>query len=223
MFYREFRFRDGMPGVIIFTDNSKNKKTGDLVQTWIMRRDIDPIHAQQSGDDVSCCGDCERRPFNKDRRPEGLHKCYVTTHRAPLAIWRAYKRGSYQEWSLDAVAYFKGRKLRMGSYGDPALLPLRLYRSIVEGVSWAGMAGYTRQWKRVISRVYKETLMASAFNPIEALQAKKAGWRYFRGAKTERILSAVEKRCPAQNGRTECASCMACSPSKGRDRVIVEH
>ena len=52
---------DGSPIVVIvnriFTA-SDNAKTGDIVQTFIIRSDVSPLDALKSGEDVSVCGDC---------------------------------------------------------------------------------------------------------------------------------------------------------------------
>ena len=64
---------DGAPIVVIatgFASRSTNRKTGGMVQTYILRRDIDPVSAVQSGDDASICGDCPHRGIVVDQRLE---------------------------------------------------------------------------------------------------------------------------------------------------------
>ena len=54
---------DGAPIIAIacrITEASENGKTGAMVQTFIMRRDIPPHTALKTGDDASVCGDCAR-------------------------------------------------------------------------------------------------------------------------------------------------------------------
>ena len=70
---------DGAPIVAIATFASRNAKTGDMVQTWIMRADMAPMDALASGDDVSICGDCMHRPANGG-------SCYVKVWQAPRSI-----------------------------------------------------------------------------------------------------------------------------------------
>ena len=48
---------DGAPIIVVATFASKNSKTGDMVQVWIMRADIAPHLAKHSGADSSICGD----------------------------------------------------------------------------------------------------------------------------------------------------------------------
>jgi hypothetical protein len=40
---------DGKPIVVIATVGSANSKTGAMVQTWIMRQDVEPHHALKTG------------------------------------------------------------------------------------------------------------------------------------------------------------------------------
>ena len=40
---------------------SKNVKTGNMLQTYILRADISPLEAIQTGADASICGDCGHR------------------------------------------------------------------------------------------------------------------------------------------------------------------
>src|SRR4051812_20933218 len=71
---------DGKPIVAIanrIEDDSTNGKTGNMVQTWIMRSDMKPTDAVKSGEDSSVCGDCPHRPANDG-------SCYVLTFQAPL-------------------------------------------------------------------------------------------------------------------------------------------
>ena len=55
---------DGQPIVVIATGLARlsaNPKTGDMVQTWVLCRDVDPFAAIHNGQDVSVCGDCPLR------------------------------------------------------------------------------------------------------------------------------------------------------------------
>ena len=90
---------DGAPIIAIacrITEASNNGKTGAMVQTFIMRRDIAPHIALKSGDDSSVCGDCPLRPIYK-----GPTRCYVRVYQAPLSVWNAYHRGRYAVQGVD--------------------------------------------------------------------------------------------------------------------------
>src|SRR5262245_15369886 len=102
---------DGKPVVVIATWHSDNAKTGDMVQVWILLRDVRPDHAVRDRRDVSVCGDCGFA---------GGNGCYVQTRKAPLQVWQAYQRGLYPRWN-GSLEPFRGRMVRFGAYGDPAL------------------------------------------------------------------------------------------------------
>src|ERR1700686_2282782 len=84
---------DGAPIVAIATGlNSKstNRKTGAMVQTYILRANVSPTEAVASGGDKSICGDCRYRGTRGKRRT-----CYVNVGQGPNAVYRAYRGGRY--------------------------------------------------------------------------------------------------------------------------------
>src|SRR5262252_2239364 len=79
----------GEPIVCIATLHSDNRKTGDMLQTWILLRDRDPIAGSRSGADRAICGDCPSRGIARPGAEKGLaadRACYVDLARAPLGI-----------------------------------------------------------------------------------------------------------------------------------------
>ena len=61
---------DNAPIMLVLTglsalrgEQSDNGKTGPMVQSYIIRRDMTPIEAVTSGNDQSICGNCPLRPF----------------------------------------------------------------------------------------------------------------------------------------------------------------
>ena len=99
-----------------------------MVQTWIIRTDIEPHIAAKKGLDYSVCGDCIHRPVNGDT-------CYVTLFQAPLAVYRGVQRGIY---STDLDLFYReiqNRKVRFGAYGDPAAVNAQLWIDIACAVS----------------------------------------------------------------------------------------
>ena len=52
---------------------SSNHKTGDMLQTWIMRKDMPPHEAVKTGHDYAVCGDCLLRPSNREARLVSVH------------------------------------------------------------------------------------------------------------------------------------------------------
>jgi len=57
---------DGQPIVVIATYSNRNRKTGHVVQTYILLRDINPLEASKTGADYSICGDCIMRGTPND-------------------------------------------------------------------------------------------------------------------------------------------------------------
>jgi hypothetical protein len=222
---------DGKPIVVILTglaDSSENSKTGNLVQSFIIRADVDPTDALKTGDDASVCGLCPHRPLIArmlERAGVPTAPCYVNVGHSVLAVWGAYRRGSYPKASsIDQVAQLlKGRKLRLGTYGDPAAAPVALWQLLVSLA--ADHVGYTHQWQAVgfDAAAWSPLVMASADNESEALQAQKMGMRYFRvSIGVDR--KPLEVSCPAsaEGGRkAQCSDCMLCAGTSKQARSIV--
>lgn len=208
---------DGAPIVAIATFSSRNAKTGDMVQTWILRADMSPTDALASGDDASICGDCMHRPANGG-------SCYVKVWQAPRSVWSAYSRGRYSP-APDLAAVGAGRMVRLGSYGDPAAVPAHVWRALTSQA--AGVTGYTHQWRRAPE--LQSLCMASADSPEEAAIARAMGWRTFRVRAPGEELMAREFVCPASKEagyKTDCASCKACGGTSSRAKaspVILAH
>jgi hypothetical protein len=94
---------DEAPVVVIATGfrRTANPKTGDMVQTWILRSDVTPFAAIHNGQDASVCGSCPLRGILE--KTAGQHPsinrqraCYVAVHKAPLAVYTAYQNGRYE-------------------------------------------------------------------------------------------------------------------------------
>ena len=221
---------DGRPIVVILTglaSSSANEKTGGLVQSWILRADVEPHVALKTGDDASVCGQCIHRPLLAQRT--GDAPCYVRVGEAPLSVYRAFARGSYpRATSVDQVAKaLSGRRLRIGSYGDPAAAPVALWQMLTS--LSAGHVGYTHQWQSVgfDHAAWAPLVMASADSADEARQAQSLGMRYFR-VSIGVDKAPMEVTCPAsaEGGRkTTCNSCMLCGGTSkaARSIVIADH
>lgn len=219
---------DGAPIVVIATNlrrASTNAKTGDMIQTWILRADMPPAEAAASGADRSVCGDCMHRPVN-------ANSCYVSIWRnGPRVIWEAFKRGRYvpaDGWTLAAARrWFRGRHLRIGSYGDPAAAPSAMWRTVAELCE--GVTGYTHQWASGLADGLRGLCMASVDSLEEAITARAAGWRTFRVREAWETLADREFVCPASEEagyKTECAECKACGGLGSKAKaspVIVVH
>ncbi|MEO2141039.1 MAG: hypothetical protein ABGX63_02540 [bacterium] len=220
---------DGKPIVAIANGiiaKSQNGKTGQMVQTWILARDIAPHHAVKSGADVSVCGDCPLRPSLG-----GDSDCYVRTYQAPYQVWKSYHAGRYAVPGVDFDAdlmphIFAGLKLRFGAYGDPYAVPVKYWMPLKKYA--ANWTGYTHQWFKA-PKALKTLCMASIDEPWQLATAHAMDWRTFRVKKKNETLTAwLEVGCPAakENGqRTNCADCGLCKGNsiKAKNIVINDH
>lgn len=209
---------DNNPIVAIATINSKNSKTGDMIQIWILRSDIPPHEAVKIGHDYSICGDCPQRHYLGGG-------CYVIPYQAPLSVYRAYKRGRYStEANMSALetAFANGTPIRVGAYGDPGAVPTAIWRDLLRdyGGNWTG---YTHQWRRRPS--LRSLFMASVDSSAEARDATRRGWRYFRGATADdyqpgalRLPVVREIECAADSRGVTCADCRLCNGARDGDR-----
>ena len=224
IFYKGTSPIDGAPIVAIATLKSANSKTGDMVQTWILREDVSPLDAIQSGEDKRICGTCIHRGRKGKSRT-----CYVDVGKAPAGIWHAYHRGQYIDLSddPDTVAHLiTGRIVRMGAYGDPAMVPVRQWRMLLAGSS--GRTGYTHAWRKVWAQALRQYVMASADSVAELDLARAMGWRTFRVRTETEPLQVNEFACPASpegGQRKQCITCQACDgadrPGKASAAIIV--
>lgn len=209
---------DGSPIVGIAVLKSKNAKTGNMVQTYIIRADMHPLEAIRSGKDDAICGDCKHRGST----------CYVDVGKSVSAVYRAFRAGSYPSLDLSQVALaLAGRKVRMGTYGDPAAIPADVWQQLLAYAD--GHTGYTHQWKQPYGIEIKSLVMASADTPEELDAARGAGWRTFRVRTASQPLQAREIMCPASDEagkRRQCITCRACNgagnnPSRASVAIIV--
>lgn len=217
---------DGAPVVAVAILHSDNVKTGDMVQTFILRADVEPHIAIKTGQDFSVCGDCKHRPINGGA-------CYVTVHQAPLSVYRAYRRGNYPRANAAQVGdLVQGRMVRLGAYGDPAAVPAQVWEDLTAQA--AGRTGYTHQWaNEALPASHRAAIarltMASVDNVEEALQAQTRGIRYFRIRAADEALQPREFICPASDEggmRKTCATCGACNGTQRAGQaspVIIVH
>lgn len=219
---------DGAPIAAIacrITEASDNSKTGDMVQTFIIRTDIPPLDALKTGADQSVCGFCKHRPYRGGR-------CYVQVGRAPTSVYDAYHRGRYARPGRDyergiLPALFQGLVFRLGSYGDPCAVPFSVWRLCTIRV--AGQAGYTHQWRDFRFQAFRLLCMASVDSEDEAREAHAMGWRTFRVRLGDEALMDYEISCAASGEmghKTTCADCQACGGTEAKARVnitIISH
>jgi hypothetical protein len=225
IFYRGPSMLDGKPiiGIAVYSDN--NRKTGAMVQTYIMRAKIDPITAAAKGYDSSVCGDCKARPFLGGY-------CYVNLGHGPRAVYDAFKCGIYGESLKDAASLCEGKMVRMGAYGDPMAIPYAVWKTLLKKAN--GHTGYTHQWLNAdVSDQQRKGIsslcMASADTPTEAEMARSIGLRTFRVRAPNEDMMPGEFMCPASEEagkRMLCERCRACDgakANKGASPTIIVH
>lgn len=217
---------DKRPIVAIATGlktTSANAKTGNMVQTWILCADVDPITALRTGRDVSICGACVHRPKDiSDPKKYRGRSCYVNPL-GPQSIYRAYKRGAYRS-GLDVGAMVSGRMVRLGSYGDPAAVPLDVWDRLL--ASAKGHTGYTHQWRADRLSDALKYCQVSADSPADTLIAKGLGVGSFRVLASGEKPLPFETICPASEeaGRkATCETCQLCTGSGGGFIAIQAH
>lgn len=219
---------DGLPIIVIATglaSSSANAKTGSMVQTWILRADIDPLGALRTGADVSICGGCIHRPKGYDGTTWTGRSCYVNVAQAPLNVWRTAQRGRYATVPLDDIAeIFRGRNVRLGSYGDPAAVPASVWREVTRHA--AGWTGYTHQARNPKLRDVLEWCQVSADSLADAEAARGAGVGSFRVLAPGETPAPFEMVCPASaeaGAVTDCNTCQACRGFEGASVAIAAH
>lgn len=202
---------DGAPIVAIATMSTSNAKTGDMVQTWVIRSDVSPLAAIDTQADASVCGGCPQR-----RSIGGA--CYVNVGQAPMAVFKAYKRGVYSyDWNPST---FTGRKVRLGAYGDPAAVPADVWASVLDRAeSWTG---YTHQ---IAHKNFQHELlkwvMVSADTPKQAAASHSKGLRTFRVKTEDSPLLPGEIECLSESKGMSCADCGLCNGAKAAAPSVV--
>jgi len=224
--YRGPSLYTGAPIVVVATgikSGSTNVKTGAAIQTHIMPAGESPADAIRGGRDSDVCLGCIHNTAT------GRGSCYVH----PIILrgwgtagtWEAWRRGAYPvaDTARALHAIGRGRYVRLGTWGDPAAVPVWVWAALVSGA--ARHTGYTHAGGGNFERfeALRPFCMASVETESEAARAQSLGWRTYRvipfGA--ERGRTRVEAQCPASaeaGKRRTCATCPAtlvCSGASG--------
>ena len=180
---------------------SANPKTGPMVQTWILNARRPP---HEPGAERAVCGDGARRC------PLADGACYVARWQGPLSVWKAWQRGAYgRAWDAET---FRGRSVRLGAYGDPAVVPVRVWERVTRHAErWTG---YTHQWRWLRSARWQRLIMASADDLETRELAQSRGWRTFTVVPKGSERPDGDVWCPAspEGGfRSTCHRCGLCA------------
>jgi len=230
IFYRGPSLLDGAPIVAIATLESSNTANGAMVQTWILRSDVNPIEATHTGQDGSVCGAGDQRCKHAGQYDKAAGKwtqertCYVMLL-SFNSVYAAFKSGVYADLSDDldaATDRVTDRLVRLGAYGDPAAVPASVWRALLRRA--AGHTGYTHQW-RSCDPTLAALCMASTDTEAEVSEANALGFRSFR------VAPAVgwnklpyESLCPKSDEagkKTTCDKCLACGGTGARARCNI--
>lgn len=193
---------DGSPILAVASMETKNPKTGDMVQVWIIRKDVSPVEAYQQKLDSAVCGDCPHR-HNKGGA------CYVQVFQGPRAVYEAFHRGTYATLTDTTLKAFEGRSVRLGAYGDPAAVPFEVWERVLKVAK--NHTGYTHQahHKNFDSRI-AEICMISADTVKEAQRQQKAGRKTFRIKTSDMPVLQDEIVCLADSKGISCEQCGIC-------------
>ena len=202
---------DNNPIVVIVTGYetpSANVKTGDMLQTWIIKADDFPSNAIKETTDSSVCGDCPLRG----------KVCYVSM--MPVNnIWRQYKEGCYLKVNDKILQRIKRRRrlVRLGSYGDPCAAPIEVWQPLIKAS--AGYTGYTHAWQYADQR-WKQYLMASVESTTLMKKAHNLGWRTFRIVESAQELSDNEIMCKNWvDEDIKCEDCKLCNGASNKPSI----
>jgi hypothetical protein len=195
---------------------SSNIKTGNMVQLYILVKDVAPIIAVKTGEDTSICGDCKHRSWKT---------CYVNVAQGPNMVYKTWAAGKYKVANDSDYSMFNNRLVRLGAYGDPAAVPINIISEVCNRAS--GHTGYTHQWNNSkTDQRLKLYCMASVDSPAELYLARSKGWRTFRAKRHDDPILDKEFACPASdeaNNRLQCEDCLACDGGvfNGKGTVVI--
>jgi hypothetical protein len=193
---------DGKPIVVIAVWQSQNSKTGDMLQTYILRSDIDPREANKYGEDESICGNCRHRgtpTFDPLKKLAEKRTCYVNMGQGVLIVFEAFIAGKYPVASPRTVG--RKRKVRIGTYGDGAAAPRYVWDELLSEAD--GHTAYSHNGGD--PAIY----MVS----VDTLAEAKAAWaskhRTFRVIPIGAAPEPEETMCPSLKG-VHCEDCLLC-------------
>jgi len=188
---------DGEPILLILTgikNPSQNRKTGAMIQSYILKEGVLPTEYRKNGS-YSICGNC---PI-KDA-------CYVGNH----YLNNIYD-GSERDIEKLPLAMLRGKPLRLGAYGDPAAVPVKVWERLLR---WAtgGYTGYTHGWRWCDPKLSNYCL-ASVESEETMQEAWSKGWKTYRVGLPEETPTKNELYCPHYTSEPtiQCIQCQLCS------------
>ena len=193
-----------------------------MCQVWILRADVNPVQAVNTGEDYSICGNCPHRKGENSYvdgvlqyKEKASRSCYVNVGQAPNSVWKTYQAGKYERdlHALGAREAVKGRKIRWGAYGDPALVNRLTFRVLNNAA--AGHTAYTHQWREPWAQWTAGHMQASCDGMADYLEASSRGFKTF-AVIPKNGDSYSGKLCPAtaEGSKVTCLTCSLCDGVK---------
>jgi len=226
---------NGEPVFATIQFGSANRKTGSMLQTYILSAEHSTLAALQNRLEEAICGACVHRP-----QADGTRSCYVDP-RSLATVWQSVTgsgirtgiatEGRYL--TLQEVASLcgvdtkralellgMGERVRLGTYGDPAAIPAALWATLTsQAETWTG---YTHQWQNdAVSSEQRQALKPLVRASVDDAQGYQAststGWVPFvvtPDVETGRALRALGSMpvalCPASEEAGQKVTCAAC-------------
>lgn len=226
---------NGEPVFALIQFGSGNRKTGSMLQTYILSAERSPMEALHGRLEESICGTCPHRP-----QADGTRSCYVDW-RSLATVWQSVTgsgirtgiatEGRYL--TLQEVASLcgvdtkralellgMGERVRLGTYGDPAAIPAALWSTLTsQAETWTG---YTHQWDNgAVSSEQRQALKPLVRASVDDAQGYQAststGWVPFvvtPDVETGRALRSLGPMpvalCPASEEAGQKVTCAAC-------------
>jgi len=173
-------------------EDSKNSKTGNIVQTWILREDVNPQRAVETGLDSQSAGTAGR-----GRPPAGIASVGGTCTPGRLegpgrptdtrsSTWRTCPRSTVACW-------------RIGSYGDPLSVPYGLWPAFWP---WASLrvVGILASMAPSSGSPIPDFLMASVDSADDFLEASPGRLEVFPDAPEDGAGTSRGNRLPGLEG-----------------------
>ena len=219
--YRGPSLLDGAPIVAVAVFTGSNRKTGAMLQTYILPDNgVSPVENARTLADASVCGACPHR--------RGLGgACYVTLHQGPRSVWSAVERGSYADATSWGALRALGadRMVRLGTYGDPAAVPYHVWAALLDHAK--DHTGYTHQSRHPgFDRRMLDLCMVSVDTEgqYKLTHKRTPEARTFRVMGANDTLQAGEIECLADAKGLTCTECGVCDGAgSGADVAIRVH